>query len=145
MPGVAEGEEEEGSSSTPEKEDAEDGRPVSIVQVMDSPVKQLEVPAVVDALLELVETLPRDESLVVVEESAPEGDARDPETFRPEEEVQAIHPSGTSNRVHAFIKTLNDFSSYYERLRKKRSIPATTAPLTCEGHPFLQIFQFCPK
>lgn len=87
VPGVVEGEEEEGSSSTLEKEDAEDGRAVSIIQVMDSPVKQLEVPATVDAPLELVETLPRDESLVMIEESALEGDARDPEAFRPEEEV----------------------------------------------------------
>lgn len=85
-PGAPEGE-EVGSSSTPEKEDVEDGKVVSIVQVFDSSAKRPEIPIVADAPLELAETLPRDESLVVIEASAPEGDARDLEAFRPEEEV----------------------------------------------------------
>lgn len=65
VPGVVEGEEEEeGLSSTLKKEDAEDRRAVSIVQVMDSSVKQPEVPTALDVPLELVETLPRDENLL---------------------------------------------------------------------------------
>lgn len=37
--------EEEGSSSTLEKEDVEDGKAVSVVQIFDSPAKQSAVPA----------------------------------------------------------------------------------------------------
>lgn len=38
VPAAVEGE-EKGSSSTPEKEDTEDGRAVSVVQIFDSPAK----------------------------------------------------------------------------------------------------------
>lgn len=81
----------------------------------------------------------------MVEESAPEREARDPEAFKPEEDVQAISPLGTSDQVLAFVKTLNDSSPYYERLRKKRPFPATAAPLTCEGHPFFADLPILPE
>lgn len=80
--GVIEGEEKE-SSSTPEKEDAEDGKAVSIVQVLDSPAKQSEVPVATDASLELAEALSQGESLVVIEESILERDTGDPEALKP--------------------------------------------------------------
>lgn len=61
--------EEEGSSSTPEKEDAEDGKTVSVVQIFYSPIKQSVAPDATNPSLELAQVPPRDESLVVVEES----------------------------------------------------------------------------
>lgn len=131
-PGAIEGK-EEGSRSTPEKEDAEDRKAVSVVRIFDSLAKQSEVIAATDAPLELAEAVPHGESLVVIEESAPERDAGDPKAFRLGEEVQAIPPLGTSDRAPAFVQTLNDSSPYYERLTKKRSFPSTTAPLTCVG------------
>lgn len=118
---------------------------MSVVQVFDSSANQPEVPTVADAPLELVETLPRDESLVVIEGSAPEGDARDPEAIRPGEEVQAIPPAGTSDRAPAFVKTLNDSSPYYERLRKKCFFHLQQPPLTCEDAHSLQIFRLYPN
>lgn len=131
--GVVEGE-EEGSSSTPEKEDEKDGKAVSDVQIFYSPVKRSAVPAITDALLDLAQAPPLDENLVVVEESVPERDARDPEALKPEEEARITPPLETSGRAPAFVQTLNDSSSYYERLRKKRAFPSVASPLSCEGH-----------
>lgn len=127
--GAVEGE-EEGSSSTLEKEDVEDRKAVSVVQIFDSLVKQSEVPATTDASLELAEALPQDDSLVVIEKSAPERDIGDLEALKPGEEVQDIPPLETSDRSPAFVQTHNDSSPFYERLRKKRHFPSTTAPLT---------------
>lgn len=56
----------------------EDGKAVSVVQIFDSPTKQSGVPAATSASLELAKALPQDESLVAIEESAPEGVAGDP-------------------------------------------------------------------
>lgn len=50
VPAAVEGE-EECSSSTPEKEDVEDGKAVSAVQVFDSPAKQSEAPVTIGAPL----------------------------------------------------------------------------------------------
>lgn len=71
-------EEEEGSSSTPGKHDAE-----------DVPVEQPEVlPA--DTQSEQVEAPPRDQSLVVIKESVPEGGEGSPEALGLEAEVQTL-------------------------------------------------------
>lgn len=138
MPGTVE--EEEGLSSTPEKEDAEDGRAVSTVQVMYSSIKQLEAPATVDVPSELVEAPSRNESLIMIEESVPEEDVGDLGALGPVEEAQTIHPSVASDQMPAFMKALNDSSPYYERLRKRRPSSTTATPLTCEGHPFFDVF-----
>lgn len=71
-PGLAE-EEEEGSSSIPEKDDAEDRKVASVVQMFDSPLKRPVAPAAVNPSLELVQAPPRDEVIVMVEESVPGG------------------------------------------------------------------------
>lgn len=89
--GAAE-EEEEGSSSTPEKEDAEDGKVAGVVQIFDSPIKRPVAPVVADPSLELAQAPPQDETVLMVEESIPDGDAGDPEALGPEEEAQVTLP-----------------------------------------------------
>lgn len=111
-------EEEEGSSSTPEKDDVEEGKVTGVVQIFDSPIKRPVALAAVDPSLELVWSPTRDETIVIVEESIPWGDAGDIEELGPKEEARVIPALETVERVPAFIQTLNDSSPYYERLRK---------------------------
>lgn len=73
---------------------------------------------------------------MAIEESAPKKDAGEPEALNLGEKLQVIPPLETSERVPAFVQTLDDSSPYYERLRRKRAFASATAPLTCEGHPF---------
>lgn len=89
--------EEEGSSSNPEKEDEEDGRGTDVAQVINVPAGQLEV-FPVSMQLERVDTLPRDQSLVVIEESVPEEGGQSCEILGAEPEVQTVPPAATSSR-----------------------------------------------
>lgn len=84
-PGPAE-EEEEGSISIPEKDDTKDGKVAGVVQIFDSPIKRSVAPAAVDPSLGLVQAPPRDETIVMVEESVPGGDVGDPEEIGPKGE-----------------------------------------------------------
>lgn len=125
-------EEEEGSSSTPGKDDAE-----------DVPAGHPEV-LLANTQLEQVEAPPQDQSLVIIEESVPEGVERSPEALGLEAEVQPVPPPATSsrglvpNRGPAFVKVSLDASPYYESLRTKRLAPSTAIPMSCEGHPFFE-------
>lgn len=121
---------EEGSSSTPQKEDVKDGKAVTVIQIFDSPIKRSVAPIATNPSLELAQAPPRDESLVVVEESVPERDAGDLEAPRPEEEVRVAPPPETSERTPAFVQMLNDSSPYYEQLRKTRDFPSVASPLS---------------
>lgn len=102
VPAAVEGE-KEGSSSTPEKEDMEDGKTVSIVQIFVSPAKQSSVPVITDASLELAKAPPRDKSLVVVEESVPERDAGDLKALRPGEEARVTPSLGDIGASSFFL------------------------------------------
>lgn len=57
--GIVEGE-EEGSSSTHEKEDAEDEKVASVVQICDSPIKRSVALDATNPSLELAQAPPRD-------------------------------------------------------------------------------------
>lgn len=133
-PGLA-AEEEEGSSSTPGKDDADDKDVASVVQIFDSPIRP-PVASVAVSSLKLVQGPPQDEVIMPVEESVHEGDAGNAEELGLREEAQVTLAPEAVERVLAFVQTLNDSSPYYERLRKKRAFLSDAAPLSCEGHPF---------
>lgn len=72
-----------------------------------------------------------------IEENVPEADSR--EEVKPsiiEDEVQIIHPPGPAHQVPAFIKTPQDPTPHYNKLRTKRPISSLGTPLNCERHIF---------
>lgn len=131
-PGPAAGEEEEGSSSTP---DAEDGKATGVVQIFDSPTKPPVAPVVASSPLELVQVPSQAEVTMLIEEKASGGHARGSEELGAEEEARIA--SAPEVRVPAFVQSLNYSSPYYERLRKKRAFTSNAALLSCEGHPYV--------
>lgn len=117
--------EEEGSSSMPGKEDMEDVGFACEVQIIDIPIEQVEF-----LLAE-----PRDQSPIMVEVSASEGNEKGLKAFGAEEEVQIVTPPAPSSLGSIFMNTPLDSFAHYERLKKKRPVSTATAPII-EGHPF---------
>lgn len=138
-------EEEEGSSSTPGKEDAKDGGATSTVQIVDVLTGQPEVlPTTVQPAQP--ENVPQSQTPILIEESVPEAGERSLEALELGEEVRTTPPTATSNRGPVtnrgptFLRVSLDPSPYYERLRRKRPTPSTTIPLHTRGTRFSKIF-----
>lgn len=65
---------------------------------------------------------------MAIEESAPKKDAGEPEALNLGEKLQVIPPLETSERVPAFVQTLDDSSPYYE-LKEEKSFCFCYSPL----------------
>lgn len=104
--------EEEGSSSTPGKEDTEDGNVKNEGQAINVLVEQAEIPSI----------KPENQDPIEVEESTPERALEEESIPEWRMKFKSSLLQASAQQSPAFIKTLLDTSLHYDRLRRRSLI-----------------------